>query len=89
MPPDFKILSRDSQKPIPRRRSFPTRRKIWIVVCRRLLFYRRFSDAAYCIFSLRAYPDGHDRFAAIIEDGELDALTNALADSFVEDGSEI
>ena len=28
-------------------------------------------------------------FAAIIEDGELDALTNALADSFVEDGSEV
>lgn len=76
-------------KPIPRREELPYPQENLDEWFAGDYYFIGASDAAYCIFSLRAYPDGHDRFAAIIEDGELDALTNALADSFVEDGSEV
>lgn len=89
MPPDFKILSRDSYKTDPAAEELPYPQENLDEWFAGDYYFIGASDAAYCIFSLRAYPDGHDRFAAIIEDGELDALTNALADSFVEDGSEV
>ena len=87
--PDFKILSRDSYKTDPAAEELPYPQENLDEWFAGDYYFIGASDAAYCIFSLRAYPDGHDRFAAIIEDGELDALTNALADSFVEDGSEV
>lgn len=88
-PADFKILSRDSYETDPVVDELPYTQENLDEWFDGDFYFIGVSDAAYCIFSLRAYPDGHDRFVSIIENGELDALTDALADGFVEDGSEV
>ena len=89
MPSDFKILSRDSYKTDPVADALPYPQDNLDEWFDGDFYFIGASDAAYCIFSLRAYPDGHDRFVSIIENGELDTLTDALADGFAEDGCEV
>lgn len=91
MPSDFKTLSRDSYKTDPVAEELPfTQENLdgWFTGDGDCYFLGT-SDPIRCIFTLRAYPNGRDYFVSAIEDGELDDLTDALADGFTEDGCEV
>ncbi len=89
MPSDFKTLSRDSYETDPVAEELPYTQENLDKWFADDFYFLGISESAYCFFSLRAYPDGHDSFVSIIEDGELDALKDALADGFTGDGSEV
>ena len=88
---DFKIVSRDSYETDPVTEELPyTMENLdgWFTGDGDCYFLGT-SDPMRCVFSLRAYPNGHDYFVSVIEDGELDTLTDDLASGFTEDGMEV
>lgn len=90
-PESFKILSRDSYETDPVTEELPyTMENLdgWFTGDGDCYFLGT-SDPMRCVFSLRAYPNGHDYFVSVIEDGELGALTDDLASGFTEDGMEV
>lgn len=90
-PEDFKILSRDSYKTDPVAEELPYAMETldsWFTGDGDCYFLGGL-DPMRCVFTLRAYPNGRDYFVSAIEDGELDSLTEDLADGFTEDGYEV
>ena len=90
-PADFKIVSRDSYETDPVVEELPyTMENLdgWFTGDGDCYFLGT-SDPMRCVFSLRAYPNGHDYFVSVIEDRELDTLTDDLASGFTEDGLEV
>ena len=90
-PEDFKILSRDSYKTDPVAEELPYAMETldsWFTGDGDCYFLGGL-DPMRCVFTLRAYPNGRDYFVSAIEDGELDSLTEDLADGFTEDGCEV
>lgn len=89
IPSDFKILSRDSYETDPNVDELPYTQENLDEWFAGDYYFIGVSDTAYCIFSLRAYPDGHDHFVSAVEDGALDILMDTMADLFAENGSEV
>lgn len=90
-PENFKILSRNSYKTDPVAEELPYTMETldsWFTGDGDCYFLGGL-DPMRCVFTLRAYPNGHDYFVSAIKDRELDDLTDALADGFAEDGSEV
>lgn len=90
-PADFKIVSRDSYETDPVVEELPyTQEDLdrWFTGEGDYYFFG-IQDSTHCIFSLHAYPGGHERLLAAIDSGTLDSLVDPLADKLSESGIEL
>ena len=90
-PADFKIVSRDSYETDPVVDELPyTMEDLdrWFTGDGDYYFFG-IRDSLHCIFSLHAYPGGHERLLAAIDSGTLDSLVDPLADKLSESGIEL
>lgn len=90
-PADFKIVSRDSYETDPVVDELPyTQEDLdrWFTGDGDYHFFG-IQDSTHCIFSLHAYPGGHERLLAAIDSGTLDSLVDPLADKLAESGIEL
>lgn len=90
-PADFKIVSRDSYETDPVVDELPyTQEDLdrWFTGDGDYHFFG-IQDSKHCIFSLHAYPGGHERLLAAIDSGTLDSLVDPLGDKLAESGIEL
>lgn len=90
-PADFKIVSRDSYETDPVVDELPyTQEDLdrWFTGDGDYHFFG-IQDSTHCIFSLHAYPGGHERLLAAIDSGTLDSLVDPLGDKLAESGIEL